>query len=278
MLTGMFIFAAVDAGAKYLTDTMHPFQIVWTRQLGLLSGAIILIAMKGVSILKTTHPKLQVFRGVSAAGSATLFIVGVSYVPLADAVAITFVAPFMVTMLGALILGERVGLRRWTAVALGFIGTLIVIRPGLGVVHPAAFLIMIAAAFFAIRQIISRWLSDTDQTATTIVYTALVGSTVLTIPLLFVWETPNSHEIKVLIAIAFLAGLGEVCVIKALEVAMAVVVAPIQYSMMIWGTFYGFLLFDQLPDLWTLVGAIVIIASGIYTLRREYILSRNKRA
>ncbi len=267
---GMFLFSAVDTGAKFLTSDLHPFQIVWTRQLGLLAAAVVLVALKGRAILKTAHPRLQVLRGVVAAGSASLFIFGVAYIPLADAVAVSFVAPFMVTLMGAVLLREPVGLRRWLAVAAGFFGAMVVIRPGLGVVHPAAFLIILAAFFFAIRQIISRALSDTDRTGTTIVYTAIVGSTILTVPLFFVWQTPTSEQLVILVGIAVLAAIAEVCVIKALELAMAVVVAPVQYTLMIWGTFYGFVVFNQLPDLWTWIGAAIIIASGLYTLWREY--------
>lgn len=276
MLLGMFLFAAVDTGAKLLTEGLHPIQITWTRQLGLLFGALFLIFYHGRTILQTTHPRLQVLRGAMAVGSATLFILGVTYVPLADAVAVTFVAPFIVTILGALILREPVGWRRWIAVFLGFLGTLIVIRPGMGVIHPAAFFVLIAAAFFALRQIISRALADTDKTATTVVYTAIVGSALLTLPLPFVWITPNREQLMILVGIALLAGVAEVCVIKALEVAMAVVVAPIHYSMMIWGTFYGFMVFGQLPDMWTIIGAAVIISTGLYTLRREYLMSHGR--
>lgn len=276
MLLGMFLFAAVDAGAKLLTEGLHPIQISWTRQLGLLAGAIVLIAMHGRSILRTSHPRLQLLRGFLAAMSATLFIAGVAFVPLADAVAVTFVAPFMVTIMGAFILREPVGLRRWIAVFLGFVGTMIVIRPGMGVIHPAAFLIIIAAACFAVRQIISRALSDTDRTTTTVVYTALVGSTLLTVPLPFVWVTPDSEQLRILVGIAVLAAVAEICVIKAFEVAMAVVVSPIHYSMMVWGTFYGFMVFGQLPDGWTLIGAAVIIGTGLYTLRREYLVSHGR--
>ncbi|MBT8424557.1 MAG: DMT family transporter [Silicimonas sp.] len=277
MAMGMFLFSAVDTGAKFLTDSLHPFQIVWTRQLGLLAGAAVLIAMQGRAILATQHPRLQVLRGAIAAGSAAFFIFAVSYVPLADAVAITFVAPFIVTLLGALILREPVGFRRWAAVVLGFMGTLIVLRPGLGVIHPAALLLILAATLFAVRQIISRALSDTDRTGTTVVYTALVGSAILTVPLPFVWQTPTQSEIIILAGIAVLAGMGEVLVIKALEVALAVVIAPVQYSLMIWGTFYGWLIFGELPDGWTWLGASIIVATGLYTLRREHLAVRKRR-
>lgn len=269
---GMFLFSAVDTMAKFLTGDLHPFQIVWIRQIGLVIGALVLIVWTAGRVLRTTHPRLQVLRGVVAAFSATLFIFGVTYVPLADAVAVSFVAPFMVTVLGALILREPVGTRRWIAVVLGFCGALIVIRPGLGAVHPAAVLIMLAAFFFAIRQIISRWLSDTDRTSTTVVYTALVSVGVLTVPMVFVWKTPSTEQMMILSVMAIIAALAEICVIKALELAMAVVVAPMQYTLIIWGTFYGWIVFDQLPDNWTWLGTALIVATGLYTLRREYVL------
>ncbi len=274
MMGGMFLFAAVDAQAKFLTDTLHPIQIVWCRQLGLLAGVVILLAMKGPGLLKSVQPTIQVMRGVFAACSATLFIVAIRYVPLADAVAITFVAPFMVTLMGALILKEPVGVRRWTAVTIGFLATLIVIRPGLGVIHPASGLLILAAFFFAMRQVISRILSGSDKTTTTIAYTAITVSVILTIPLPFVWQTPTSGtQIAVLCSMAVMAAIAETLVIKALEVAQAVVVAPVQYSMLIWGTLYGFMIFGQLPDKWTLIGALIIVATGLYTLNRERKLS-----
>lgn len=268
----MFLFSAVDTTAKFLTDSLHPFQIVWTRQLGLLVVAGFLLARHGPRLLRTAYPKLQLLRGGVAACSAALFIFGVSFVPLADAVAISFVAPFMVTVLGALALREPVGLRRWIAVGLGFLGAMIVIRPGMGAVHPAAGFILLAAFFFAIRQIVSRALSDSDRTATTILYTALVSVAVLSVPMLFVWKQPTAEEWLLLGILAVLAAAAEICVIKALELAMAVVVAPVQYSLILWGTFYGFVVFGQLPDLWTWVGATLIVATGIYTLRREYLV------
>ncbi|MDJ0639922.1 MAG: DMT family transporter [Paracoccaceae bacterium] len=272
MALGMFLFSAVDTMAKFLTDGLHPFQIVWVRQLGLVVGAVVLIVWTSGRVLRTSHPKLQVLRGFVAACSAVLFIFGVSYVPLADAVAISFVAPFMVTVMGALLLREPVGLRRWLAVALGFLGALIVIRPGMGVVHPAAGFVLMAAFFFAIRQIVSRALSDSDRTATTIVYTAVVSIAVLTPPMLFVWTTPTPKQWAILTAVGVLAALAEICVIKALELAMAVVVAPVQYSLIVWGTFYGWLVFGQLPDTWTWAGTALIVATGLYTLRREYVV------
>lgn len=270
MAAGMFLFSGVDTMGKVLTDTLHPIQIVWSRQFGLLLGVGILIFLRGRSVLHSAHPKLQISRGVLAACSATLFIVGVSYVPLADAVAISFVAPFLVTVMGALILKEPVGFRRWAAVTIGFIGTLIVMRPGMGVIHPAAGLIIIAAAAFALRQVLSRALAGGDRAQTTVAYTAIVSWSLLSIPLPFVWQTPaTALEIGLLVSMALLAAVAETLVIMALDTAQAVVVAPVQYTLLIWGTLYGFFVFGQLPDGWTWIGALIIMATGIYMLNRE---------
>ncbi|MCP4380587.1 MAG: DMT family transporter [Hyphomicrobiales bacterium] len=275
MAAGMFVFSAVDTQAKFLTDTLHPLQIAWSRQLGLLMGVLILLAVRGIAVLHTSNPGMQIARGVLAAGSATLFILAISFVPLADAVAVTFVAPFIVTILSALVLRERVGMRRWIAVIIGFLGALIVIRPGLGVFHPAMMLVLLAAAFFAARQILSRMLSRSDRTATTVAYTALAGCLVLTIPLPFVWRWPTGTlEVALLVGMSVLAALAEVLVIRALEVAQAVVVAPVHYTLLIWSTMYGYLVFSELPDLWTWLGALIIVATGAYTLNRERVVAR----
>jgi S-adenosylmethionine uptake transporter len=205
-----------------------------------------------------------------AALSAALFITAINYVPLADAIAVTFVAPFVVTMFSALLLKEKVGIHRWSAVIVGFLGTLVILRPGFDGFEPALLLAVLAAVLFAFRQIISRYLSGSDKTETTVAYTALVAVMVLFIPLPFVWQTPVSGFHLLLMAImAILAGLGELLVIKALEVALAVVVSPVHYTILIWGSLYGYFVFGDFPDYLTWIGAIIIILSGLYTLYRE---------
>ncbi len=267
---GMFLFSAVDIQAKFLTATLDPIQIVWSRQFGLFLGVVALLMLKGRTVLHTRRPGLQIARGALAAGSATLFVVAVHYVPLADAVAVSFVAPFIVTVLGALVLGEPVGARRWAAVTVGFIGTLIVIRPGTGALHPAVLLVLVAATLFALRQIVSRAVAGSDRVATTVAFTALTATAILTLPLPFVWRWPTDGlEWTLLVSMAVLAAVGEILVIKSLELAQAVVVAPLQYTLLLWGTLWGFAVFGHLPDLWTWVGASIIVTSGVYTLSRE---------
>jgi len=270
MLLSMFVFSAVDTIAKVLTTDFHPLQIVWTRQLGLVAGVFVMMALRGASLFETKHRKLQFARGLMAALSAALFITAINYVPLADAIAVTFVAPFVVTMFSALLLKEKVGIHRWSAVIVGFLGTLVILRPGFDGFEPALLLAVLAAVLFAFRQIISRYLSGSDKTETTVAYTALVAVMVLFIPLPFVWQTPVSGFHLLLMAImAILAGLGELLVIKALEVALAVVVSPVHYTILIWGSLYGYFVFGDFPDYLTWIGAIIIILSGLYTLYRE---------
>jgi len=248
------------------------------RTLGLFAGVCFLLLTRGLSILQTPKLNLQIIRGVIAVGSATFFIVALQFVPLADAVAVTFVAPFIVTVLGALILKEPVGIRRWSAVLVGFIGMLIVIRPGLGVFHPAIFLVLIAAVFFATRQLLSRWLSGVDDVITTIAYTSIVSFLIASAAQPFVWITPDTMQaILLILAMTVFAAVGEVLIIRALDIAHSVALAPIHYTLIIWGVFYGYLVFSDLPDRWTLIGCSIIVISGLYTTYREYLLSENPK-
>ena len=270
MLGGMFLFSAVDTQAKFLTDTFEPTQVIWFRQLGLFLGVLVLLWIKGRTVLRTQQPILQITRGILAICSAVIFVYAIKYAALADAVAVSFVAPFFVTILGALVLRETVGVYRWAAVLVGFVGAMIIIRPGSDAVHPAVLLVVLAALFFAIRQIIGRLLADTDRTTTTVAYTAIVGSLVITLPLPFVWVTPQSgFQVLLICTMTIMAGVAEVMVIRSLEVAEAVVLAPIHYSLIIWGTFYGYVVFGHLPDLWTWVGTGIIVSAGLFTLYRQ---------
>lgn len=270
MLSGFASFSCADLIAKVLTAEYHPVQIALSRQLGVVTVVIIWLLIRGPSIIKSTAPKMQILRGLFAIISATCFIFALSYVPLADAVAVTFVAPFMVTILGALVLGERVNANRWVAVVIGLIGTLVIIRPGLGVFHPAIFLVILAAAAFACRQIVSRYVGARDPTITTLAYTALTSVILLAIPAPLFWISPTSlSDFGLMVGLAVLAGLGEFLLIRALEVAFAVVVAPMQYSLILFSTFWGYLVFSELPDFWTWTGTAIVVSSGLYLVLLE---------
>lgn len=270
MLGAMFLFATADAHAKYLTAHFHPTQIIWFRQLGLALTVLLLLYKHGSALFSTQQRSLQICRGILVVGSSVLFVTAIKYVALADAVAASFVAPFFVTILGVLMLGEKVGIRRWSAVVLGFVGAFIIVRPGLGIMHPAALLVVLAAAMYAMRQVIGRFLSRSDSTLTTITYTALTSIILISIPLPWFWKTPESISLWMLLfSMSVLAGVGEVLLVSALEAAKAATVAPVHYTLIIWGTVYGYLFFNQFPDLWTWIGTGIIVAAGMYNLRRE---------
>ena len=277
MLAGMFVFSAVDAQAKYLTQSMPPMQIVWGRQIGLFVGVLFLLGFKGTSVLHSQFPALQIVRGAAAALSATLFIIGLYYVPLADAVTVTFISPIVVTILSFVILREPVGVHRWTATIIGFLGTLVVLRPGFERFYPGLLLPLTAACFFAGRQVLSRYIGQTDKTQTTVAYTAITSFLLLSLVVPFIWVPIQSQtQMLVFVLMSLMAALGEILVIKALEIGLAVVVSPLHYTIIIWASFYGYILFGQLPDMWTLIGAAIIMASGLYILHRERLRARAK--
>ena len=216
---------------------------------------------------------MQLIRGVLAICSGLLFVYAIRHAELADAVAVSFVAPFFLTILGAVFLGEKVGIKRWSAVVVGFIGAIIIIRPGTDAVHPAVLVVLVAALAYALRQVIGRKLADTDKTHTTVAYTAIIGTLLISLPMPLVWNNPESTtQVLLIISMAIMAAAGEILVIKALEVAEAVVVAPIHYTLIIWGTIYGYLVFGQLPDRWTWIGTAIIVAAGLFTLRRSRVV------
>lgn len=277
MLLGFFLFSSGDVQAKLLTEVLPPFQIVWFRSMGLTLGVLLWMALRGTRLPHANRPGPQIARGVAAAGSAVLFVTAVAHVPLADAVAVSFVAPFMLTIAGAVLLREPVGLRRWLAVIVGFVGMVIVIRPGMGVLHPAILLVVAAAALFAARQVLSRVVAGSDSIATTVAYTALTATALLSLAQPFVWiNPPDLQSWALILGLAATASVGEILIIRALDIAQAVVLAPLHYSLILWGTGYGFLAFGDLPDGWTLIGCAVIVASGLYTLHRERLRARGR--
>ena len=166
-------------------------------------------------------------------------------------------------------LREPVGIRRWSAVFDGFLGTIIIVRPGFESFHPAYFLIFTAAFLFAVRQVVSRHLSTVDKTATTVAYTAFASILMLGVFQPAVWITPETGiHIAMIVAMAALGGAGEFLVIKSLEIATSVSVAPMHYTIIIWTSLYGYLVFDKIPDTLFWVGTILIIMSGLYVLAR----------
>jgi S-adenosylmethionine uptake transporter len=270
MALGFALFAVADTIAKVLLEYYPPLQVVFIRMLGLFFGVNLVMLYNLKWFGKTQNFSKQLLRGLAQAGSAVAFLFGLRSIPIADATAIAFVAPLFVIIFSYFILKEPIGIRRWLAVIIGFSGTLIIIRPGFEVVNFGHLFIIIAAFLFAFRQIISRLLAPTDNPLTTAFFTAYTSVLIFVLFQPWIWtRITDKNHIFLFFVFATLAGIAEFLVIKSLQIAHAVVVSPLQYTLLIWVTIFGFVIWGILPDFWTFLGAGVIIATGLYSLHRE---------
>ncbi len=270
MALGFALFAVADTIAKVLLEYYPPVQVVFIRMLGLFCGVNLIMLYNCKWVGKTNNLSKQLMRGLAQAGSAVSFLIGLRTIAIADATSIAFVAPLFVIILSYFILKEPIGIRRWLAVVIGFSGTLIIIRPGFEIINLGHIFIIIAALLFAVRQIISRLIASTDDPLTTAFFTAYTSVVIFVLFQPWVW-TPitDKNHIFLFFVFASFAGIAEFLVIKSLQIAHAVVVSPLQYTLLIWVTIIGFFIWGILPDIWTFLGAGVIIATGLYSLHRE---------
>jgi drug/metabolite transporter (DMT)-like permease len=264
ILTAMALFSCTDATSKFLSGRLPPIEIGWIRYLVFVLMALPPVRRAGV---RSGRKRLQILRGLGLVGSSIAFIYAVQNLPLADATSMGFVSPIFTLVLAVLLLGERVGPQRWIAVGAGLIGVLIVVRPGAGAFRLEAAFPVISAACWAGAMVATRRMVTTERPGTTLFWTAATGLIVLTLllPIGFVWPTPFDLGLAVLIGVV--ASAGQWLVVLAYRHAPASLLAPFSYSQLIWSTTLGFLVFGAVPDGWTLVGALVIVASGLIVAR-----------
>jgi len=271
LLSSIFLGTS-DATSKYLSATLPSIEIAWIRFLVFL--VIMIPAMVPASplfALQTKRPVLQITRGMALLGSSLLFISGLRFLPIAEASATSFVSPLFVTALSIFFLGEKVGLRRWLATAVGLMGVLVVLRPGTGAFHPAAFFPVVSAFAWACCLILTRKMSGQERTMVTMAYASIVGFAILCMLVPFVWVVPTWHDLLFGTIIGLTSTAGQWIVVLAFRYADASVLAPFSYIQLLWVTLLGFLIFGEVPDIWTVVGAGFIVASGLYTAHRERI-------
>ena len=273
-LFAVLLFSITDVQAKYLSQTLPIVQIAWARFFGyFLLVTLMFWPKRRWNILSSSRIGLQIFRAALLVVSILLFFTVLRFMPLADAVAIMFVSPILVTALSVPLLKERVGLRRWVAVGVGFTGVVMIIRPGMGMMHWSVFLALGGAFSFALFSITTRMLGKTDDSVTTLFYPALIGAAALSPIVLFQWEHPTSLlEVVLLLGLGVLGGVSHSALVKAYQLAPAAVLAPMSYSQLLWNTLFGFLIFGDFPDQWTLLGAGIVVASGLYIFHREGIM------
>ncbi len=275
--TALFLFVVMDSFVKHANETFDPQQVVWARYFFHFVLMTVLLAPKlGTSLIKTANPKLQIFRSMLLLGATVCFFTALKYVPLADAGAMGSTTPIFVTILSVLILGEKVSFRRWAAVFTGFMGALIILRPGLGVMHPAMFLVLGTVIFYASYQIATRKLAGVDSAFTTIFYTALVGAIVMSFVAPFKWTPPDMMGWVLLATIGLIGGVSHFIIILAFSYTTASNAAPFAYTQLIWTVIFGYFIFGDLPDNFTILGAVIIVCSGLYILYRERVRAQEQ--
>lgn len=270
MVAAMMVVPFMDVLAKHLSDRYSITQITWARFFFHFSIlAPIVLYRYGAAALKPQQPVLQLVRGGFTLASTILFFGAIAEMPIADALALLFVSPMIVTALSPFLLGEHVGIRRWIAVMFGFLGALIILRPGFGVAQTSSFLAVGAGCSFAIYTLLTRKLAGSAPPLVTLAYTAVLGAVAMSIAVVPVWITPPPMDLLMMAAIGAIAAGGHFLLIKAFDHAPASLLAPYSYSEIVMATAVGWIFFSDFPDGWTWIGIAVIAASGIYISWRE---------
>lgn len=279
MIAAVFCFAVLDTIVKHLGRHYPIPGLVWARYATHLLFMLVLLApRRGLrGLLRTQRLGIQIVRSLLLLGSSMFFFLALKYLPLAEASAIGFVTPLLVTAFSALLLGERVGPRRWTAVAVGFVGVLLIVRPGGLPLTFAVALPLCMSLCYSLYQIVTRRISGGEDPYVSLFYTAVVGTVVMAAALPFGWETPALHHVPLILATGFLGGLGHLLMIQALGRAPASALAPFTYSQLIWVTLLGFVVFGDFPDAVSVLGMCVIAGSGLYIAYREAQLRKADR-
>jgi drug/metabolite transporter (DMT)-like permease len=270
MLLALFLLAGMDAIAKHLTETLAVPQILAIRFWVFLTFALALTQRAGFRrTVRSARPGVQILRSLVMVGQMSAFIIAVSHMPLADVHAVVAVAPLLVMALAALFLGEPIGPRRAAAVGVGFIGVLVIIRPGTGVFDPMSLVALAGASCWAVFQILLRVVGGRDSAETTTLFSAAIGFICFTLVVPFVWRAPDPTAWLWLLAVGVIGSVGHYLLSTAFRYAPASTLQPFAYTMPIWAAVFGWLGFGHVPDRWTVIGGGIIIASGLYALRRE---------
>ncbi len=272
---GVAFLVLNDAIAKLLTERYDAIQIIFLRNLiavPMIASAV--LVLRGSHALRTRHLGLHAVRGVLIVLGAYLYFTSLSFLPLAEATALIFSAPIFITALSVPLLGEAVGWRRWGAVMLGFIGVLIIVQPGAAGFQPAALLPVAAALLYSLFMVSARWIGPGEGLWTMMLFVVLFPMIYAAPFALWVWAPVQVGDLWLFVAIAIFGSLGITLIGQAFRLAPAAVVAPFDYTALVWATALGWLIWGDLLGFWTIIGALIIVASGIIIVLREAAQSR----
>ena len=275
-LSAWVMLPIMDGFAKYLSTTLPVLQITWSRYFFTVVIVLpVMLIFFRKNLTWTEQPKLQLIRGLILFCANILFFYSISIISLAKALTLAFIAPLIVTALSPVLLGEKVGFRRWAAVITGFIGSLVVIRPGFVELNLASIAALGTGVLYGFYLIITRKLHDSDNPLLTLLLTGIVGAVLGSIIMPTVWVSPTITEWYMMFAIGFFASLGHLFIILSLRYADASKLAPFGYFEIVTNIIIGYYFFNHFPDSWTFLGLFIIISSGIYLFRREHKIRSN---
>lgn len=272
LIVATLLFAIQDAVTKHLTDTVPVAQLVAIRFFFFACFALVYASRKMTlaQAFQSHWPKTQIIRGLLITIEIALFAFGLHHMGLAELHSIFACFPLIITALSVPMLGEKVGWRRWLAVTVGFIGTLIIIQPGSDVFSPFALIPIVSALLYAVYNLLTRKVSRQDSFVTSLLFFGVVGFISSAIVLPFYWQPLENREIAWLLAISAISIASHLCLIKSLELAPAVILQPFNYFILVWAMIIGFSFYDEVLPITTLIGAAVVVSSGIYIGLREY--------
>lgn len=277
MVIACLFFAGMGGIVRHVSNELHAFEIAFFRNVFGLLVMVPWMMRVGFKGLKTKRIHLYTLRGVTGIAAMLAFFWAITKMPLADVTALSFTAPLFSTILAVLVLREVVRARRWAAIAIGFVGALIILRPGAQTIDLATMAVLFSALMMAASTVMIKMLSDTEPASAIVTYMTLYLTPLSLVPALIVWKTPSWEALGWLALMGLFATIAHLALTRAFAVAEASAVMPFDFTRLLFAAAIGYLAFDEVPDVWTGVGAAVIIAASVYIARREAQVARSKR-